>query len=43
VNNSRVLELNANYSTTVPNREVLIFLDYNAVSRSYVDNTSVNI
>lgn len=43
VNNSRVLELNANFLTTVPNREVLIFLDYNSVSRSYVDNTSVNI
>lgn len=44
VNNSRVLELNATFSGIVGgNREVLIFLDYNAVSRSYVDNTSVNI
>lgn len=44
VNNSRVLELNATFSGTVGgNREVLVFLDYNAVSRSYVDNTSVNI
>lgn len=44
VNNSRVLELNATFTGTVGGtREVLIFLDYNAVSRSYVDNTSVNI
>lgn len=44
VNNSRVLELNATFSTSISgNREVLIFLDYNAVSRSYVDNTAVSI
>jgi len=43
VNNSRVLELNATFNAGIAAREVLIFLDYNAVSRSYVDNTSVNI
>lgn len=42
VNNSRVLEVNAT-GTFTASSEVLIFLDYNAVSRSYVDNTSVNI
>lgn len=43
VNNSRVLELQATYGTAVSNREVLVFLDYNSVCRSYVDNTSVSI
>ena len=44
VNNSRVLEVNATWSGAVSaTTEVLIFLNYNAVSRSYVDNTSVNI
>lgn len=44
VNNSRVLELNATFTGAAGGtREVLIFLDYNAVSRSYVDNTAVSI
>lgn len=43
VNNSRVLEVNATGPAFTATTEVLIFLDYNAVSRSYVDNTSVNI
>jgi hypothetical protein len=43
VNNSRVLELNATFSGGLATQEVLIFLDYNSVSRSYVDNTAVSI
>lgn len=39
-NNSRVLELDLTYSTT-ENRQVYVFMVYNSVSRSYLDNTSV--
>lgn len=39
-NNSRCLELDATFNTAV-NRQVYVFMVYNAVSRSYLDNTSV--
>jgi hypothetical protein len=43
VNNSRVLELNATFANTVATRVVVTFLEYMAVARSFVDNTSVGI
>jgi hypothetical protein len=42
VNNSRVLELNATLATAA-DREVVTFLEYLSVARSYVDNTAVSI
>ena len=41
INNSRVLELNLNYSSVSEQLDVVIFLTYCAVSRSYIDNTAV--
>jgi hypothetical protein len=42
INNSRVLEFEATYSESA-NRQLYIFMVYNAISRSYLDNTSVGI
>ena len=42
INNSRVLEFEATY-TVAENRQLYIFMVYNAISRSYLDNTSVGI
>lgn len=41
INNSRVLELNAQFSAVAAPMEVLVFLEYCAVSKSFVDNTVV--
>jgi len=42
INNSRVLELN--FSTaTAAEREVIVFLEYDAVLRSFIDNVSLSI
>ena len=40
INNSRVLELNLNYRSVDSQLDVVIFLTYCAVSRSYIDNTA---
>ena len=42
LNNSRVLELDGQF-TSPANRSVYVFLVYNCVSRSYIDNVSVGI
>ena len=41
INNSRVLELNLEYVTVPFALDVVVFLTYCAVSRSYIDNTAV--
>lgn len=46
INNSRVLELNLEYLNTIPSQnptglDVIVFLQYCSVSRSYIDNTAV--
>jgi len=43
VNNSRVLELNAEYAAVSQNLEVYSFLQYTSVARTFLDNTSVAI
>ena len=43
VNNSRVLEANLQFTSVPAAREVLVFLEYCCVSKSYVDNTAVSI
>jgi hypothetical protein len=43
INNSRVLELNATYDAVVEPLEVVSFLQYCVVSRSYIDNTALSI
>jgi len=40
INNSRVLELDVTFNSAL-NRQVYVFMCYNSVSRSYLDNTSV--
>lgn len=40
LNNSRVLELDCTFSNSV-SRQVYVFMCYNSISRSYLDNTSV--
>ena len=40
INNSRVLELNVEYVTVPDALDVVVFLTYCAVSRSYIDNTA---
>ena len=40
INNSRVLELNVEYVTVPAALDVVVFLTYCAVSRSYIDNTA---
>ena len=41
INNSRVLELNVEYTTVAQPLDVICFLQYCSVSRSYVDNVAV--
>jgi hypothetical protein len=41
INNSRSIELNMTYSAVAANREVVLFLEYISVCKSYVDNVSV--
>ena len=41
INNSRVLELNLEYTEVNEPLDVVVFLTYCAVSRSYIDNTAV--
>jgi hypothetical protein len=43
VNNSRVLELNMEFSSVPDPREIVVFLEYTAVSKSFIDNTAVAI
>ena len=43
VNNSRVLEVSATYAAVVEPLEVITFLQYCVVARSYIDNTAVSI
>jgi hypothetical protein len=43
LNNSRTLELNATYAAVAEPLDVITFLQYCCVSRSYIDNTSVSI
>ena len=40
INNSRVLELNLEYTSVPVALDVIIFLTYCSVSRSYIDNTA---
>ena len=42
LNNSRVLEIDATFGSA-QNRQIYVFMLYNCVSRSYLDNTSVSI
>ena len=41
INNSRVLELNCEFLTNPEPREVVTFLQYCCVSRTYIDNVAV--
>jgi hypothetical protein len=43
INNSRVLELNATYAAVAEPLDVITFLQYCVVARSYIDNTAVSI
>jgi len=43
VNNSRVLEFNVQFNAVAAAREVVTFLEYTAVSKSYIDNCAVAI
>jgi hypothetical protein len=43
INNSRVLELNASYASVSEPLDVVTFLQYCVVARSYIDNTAVSI
>jgi hypothetical protein len=43
INNSRVLELNATYAAVAEPLEVITFLTYTCVSRSYIDNTALSV
>ena len=43
INNSRVLELNATYAAVSEPLEVITFLTYTVVSRSYIDNTALSV
>jgi hypothetical protein len=43
INNSRVLELNATYAAVAEPLDVVTFLQYCVVARSYIDNTAVSI
>ncbi|MEI8137850.1 MAG: hypothetical protein WCH21_11045 [Bacteroidota bacterium] len=43
INNSRVLELNATYEAVAEPLDVITFLQYCVVARSYIDNTAVSI
>jgi hypothetical protein len=43
INNSRLLQLNANFTAVDATRELLVFLEYCAVSRAYIDNVAVSI
>lgn len=43
INNSRVLELNAEFTTVPQQLDIIVFLTYCSVSRSYIDNTATAI
>jgi hypothetical protein len=43
INNSRLLELNATFTAVAATRELLVFLEYCAVSRAYIDNVAVSL
>jgi hypothetical protein len=43
INNSRICELNATYEAVVEPLEVVTFLQYCVVSRSYIDNCALSI
>jgi len=43
INNSRVLELNADFISVTQNLDIVVFLTYCSVSRSYLDNTATAI
>ena len=43
INNSRVLELNATYAAVAEPLEVVTFLQYIVVARSYIDNTALSV
>ena len=41
INNSRVLEIQSTFDTFTGAREIVTFLEYTCVSKSYIDNTAV--
>ena len=43
INNSRICELNATYAAVAEPLDVITFLQYCVVARSYIDNTAVSI